>query len=52
MIGGTGRYAAARGSYSAHQHPQELGGDGTAEFKFDLIWTLPGGSDQLMEMEV
>jgi hypothetical protein len=31
IIGGTGRYAGARGSYVARQLPVELGGDGTAE---------------------
>jgi hypothetical protein len=32
IVGGTGRYAGARGSYVAVQRPAELGGDGTAEF--------------------
>jgi len=31
IVGGTGRYAGARGSYVARQLPVELGGDGTAE---------------------
>ncbi len=43
VIGGTGRYANASGSYEAVQRPLELGGDGTAEFTFNL--TLPGGSN-------
>ena len=37
IIGGTGRYEGASGSYSARQSPLELGGDGTAEFKFNII---------------
>ena len=37
IVGGTGRYHGARGSYSANQSPLGLGGDGTAEFNFDLI---------------
>jgi len=32
IVGGTGRYEAARGTYTAIQHHLELGGDGTAEF--------------------
>jgi hypothetical protein len=36
VLGGTGRYAGARGSYVAHQCPRELGGDGTAEFNLTL----------------
>lgn len=36
VVGGTGRYIGARGSYIAHQRPMELGGDGTAEFVFTL----------------
>ncbi len=43
VIGGTGRYAHASGSYEAVQRPLELGGDGTAEFTFNLI--VPGGSN-------
>ena len=38
VVGGTGRYAGARGSYTARQHPQELEGDGTAEFALRLAW--------------
>lgn len=37
ILGGTGRYAGARGTYTARQRPQELGGNGTAEFTFELI---------------
>jgi hypothetical protein len=37
IIGGTGRYLGARGSYVAHQQPVELGGDGTARFHLTLI---------------
>jgi hypothetical protein len=36
IVGGTGRYAGARGSYTARQHYQELEGDGTAEFALHL----------------
>jgi hypothetical protein len=36
VIGGTGRYAGARGTYAGRQSPLELGGDGTAEFTFRL----------------
>lgn len=36
IIGGTGRYAGATGSYVAKQSLRELGGDGTAEFKLTL----------------
>lgn len=36
IVGGTGRYAGARGSYVARQHLRELGGDGTAHFVIDL----------------
>ncbi len=36
IVGGTGRFAAARGTYTAEQHPEELGGDGTARFVFTL----------------
>jgi hypothetical protein len=37
VIGGTGRYLAARGSYAAVQRPYHLGGDGTASFVFSLL---------------
>jgi hypothetical protein len=37
VVGGTGRYAGARGAYVASQHLRELGGDGTAHFVLDLI---------------
>jgi hypothetical protein len=36
IVGGTGRYAGTSGSYVARQHPLELGGDGTAEFRLTL----------------
>ena len=36
VVGGTGRYSGARGSYIARQRPIELGGDGTADFVFTL----------------
>ena len=36
ILGGTGRYAGARGTYVARQNRRELGGDGTAEFRFEL----------------
>jgi hypothetical protein len=36
ILGGTGRYASARGTYVARQRHQDLGGDGTAEFEFTL----------------
>jgi hypothetical protein len=36
VIGGTGRYAGAKGSYVARQSLRELGGDGTAEFTLTL----------------
>lgn len=36
VIGGTGRYAGASGSYVATQSLRELGGDGTAEFRLIL----------------
>jgi len=39
IVGGTGRYAGARGSYVARQLPVELGGDGTAE----LVVTITVG---------
>jgi len=37
IIGGTGRYEGASGSYTARQRPLELGGDGTADFDFNII---------------
>lgn len=37
IVGGTGRYVGARGSYVARQQPQEFGGDGTAEFTLTVI---------------
>jgi hypothetical protein len=36
ILGGTGRYAGAQGSYVARQHTRELGGNGTAEFHLTL----------------
>jgi hypothetical protein len=36
IVGGTGKYAGATGSYVAQQRPFELGGDGTAEFVLTL----------------
>ena len=36
ILGGTGRYAAARGTYVARHERRELGGDGTAVFRFTL----------------
>ena len=36
VLGGTGRYAGARGTYTARQGHEALGGDGAAEFVFDL----------------
>ena len=35
IVGGTGRYAGASGTYAARQHSRELGGNGTAEFRFN-----------------
>lgn len=37
IVGGTGRYAGARGSYVARLQPIELGGDGSAEFTLTLL---------------
>lgn len=37
IVGGTGRFLGARGSYVARQRPWELGGDGTAEFVITLM---------------
>lgn len=36
VVGGTGRYAGAKGSYAATQRLREYGGNGTAEFKLTL----------------
>lgn len=41
IVGGTGRYAGASGSYQAEQRPIQMGGDGSASFTFTL--NLPGG---------
>ncbi|MDQ2784372.1 MAG: dirigent protein [Chloroflexota bacterium] len=37
IVGGTGRFLGARGSYTAQQRPWGLGGDGTAEFVITLM---------------
>ena len=37
IVGGTGRYAGARGTYVAQQRSRELGGNGTAEFRLTLV---------------
>jgi hypothetical protein len=37
IVGGTGRYHGARGSYLASQRHIELGGDGSARFTLTLI---------------
>jgi hypothetical protein len=37
IVGGTGRYAIARGTYDARQGVRETGGDGTAEFVFTFV---------------
>jgi len=37
IIGGTGRYAGARGTYAVRQGYRELGGDGTAEITLQLV---------------
>ncbi len=37
IVGGTGRYIGARGSYISRQNPLELGGDGSAEFELTLM---------------
>lgn len=37
VIGGTGRYAGARGSYVVRQGYRELGGDGTAELTMQIL---------------
>ncbi len=36
IVGGTGRYAGASGTYTARQFLRELGGDGTAVFTLNL----------------
>src|SRR5262249_56013857 len=36
ILGGTGKYAGATGSYLARRLPRELGGNGTAEFHLTL----------------
>ena len=37
VVGGSGRFAGARGSYTAQQSAHETGGDGTARFEFTLV---------------
>ena len=37
VVGGSGHFAGARGSYTAAQSPHESGGDGTARFEFTLV---------------
>jgi hypothetical protein len=37
VIGGTGRYAGARGTYVVRQGYRELGGDGTAEVTMQFV---------------
>ena len=37
IIGGTGRFAGARGTYVARQGHREVGGDGGAEFAFTIL---------------
>ena len=36
VLGGTGRYSSAQGSYRARQGVRDLGGNGSAEFHFTL----------------
>lgn len=36
IIGGTGKYAGARGTYTTQQRPRGLGGDGTADIVIEL----------------
>ena len=36
ILGGTGRYAGARGTYIARQRHHDFGGDGSAEFELKL----------------
>jgi hypothetical protein len=36
VVGGTGRYAGARGTYTASLRPRERAGNGTAEFRLAL----------------
>jgi hypothetical protein len=37
IVGGTGRYAGARGDYTAMQDPLELAGSGQAEFRLTFV---------------
>lgn len=41
IVGGTGAFLGASGSYVARQRPRELGGDGTAELTFTLTKGWP-----------
>lgn len=43
IVGGTGRYAGATGTYTAEQRPIQMGGDGGASFIFQL--NLRGGAN-------
>jgi hypothetical protein len=43
VVGGTGRFTGARGTYLARQSHWEFGGDGTAEITFTLLG--PYGDD-------
>jgi hypothetical protein len=44
VVGGTGRFAGARGTYVSRVSPYDLGGDGTASFAFTLM-TEAGNAD-------
>jgi hypothetical protein len=37
VVGGTGAYRGAAGTYTVSQRPREAGGDGTADFTFALL---------------
>jgi hypothetical protein len=37
VVGGTGRFAGAQGSYVVRQHPIELGGDGSAQLTLTFV---------------
>ena len=41
ILGGTGRYASARGTYVAEQRHQEFGGDGSAKFVLRMSRDTP-----------
>lgn len=36
IVGGTGKYAGATGTYTAETRPEHMGGDGTAGYRFNL----------------